>query len=56
MTSALILWSGHRKCALDALELFTFRRTVNYNAELGLDGNYQHYIARGPVNQVPTSF
>jgi PTEN phosphatase family protein len=41
MISALMLWSGHRKSALDALELFTFRRTVNYNAELGLDGNYQ---------------
>ena len=41
MTAALILWSGHRKSALDALELFTFRRTANYNADLGLDGNYQ---------------
>ena len=54
MTSALILWTGHRKCALDALELFTFRRTVNYNAELGLDGNYQKnafQIARNPANQ-----
>jgi len=51
MTSALILWSGHRKCALDALELFTFRRTVNYNASLGLDGNLQHYTIRTPANQ-----
>jgi len=41
MTSALILWSGHRKSALDALELFTFRRTRNYDAALGIDGNYQ---------------
>ncbi|EKX33150.1 hypothetical protein GUITHDRAFT_44334, partial [Guillardia theta CCMP2712] len=29
MSSAIILWSGHRKCAVDALELFTFRRTEN---------------------------
>ena len=51
MSSALCLWSGHRKSALDALELFTFRRTVNYSAELGLDGNFAHYVARGPANQ-----
>jgi hypothetical protein len=32
--SAFLLWSGHRRTALDALELFTFRRTENYSAEV----------------------
>jgi len=51
MIAAFILWSGHRKSALDALELFTFRRTENYDPSLGLDGTYNHYIRRGPCNQ-----
>jgi len=36
MISALLLWTGHRRCALDALELFSFRRTENYSKEDGL--------------------
>jgi hypothetical protein len=31
--SAFLLWSHHRRTALDALELFTFRRTQNYDPE-----------------------
>jgi hypothetical protein len=31
--SAFLLWSGHRRTALDALELFTFRRSENYKPE-----------------------
>ena len=37
MISALLLWCGHRKCAMDAMELFTFRRTENYDPEAGID-------------------
>ena len=37
LTSALLLWSGHRKCAMDAMELFTFRRTQNYDPDAGID-------------------
>ena len=51
MAAAIILWSGHRKTALDALELFTFRRTKNYNPELGMDGTYKHFINTTPCNQ-----
>ena len=32
--SAFLLWSGHRRTALDALELFTFRRSENYKPEV----------------------
>ena len=32
--SALLVWTGHRRSALDALELFTFRRTANYDPEV----------------------
>jgi hypothetical protein len=39
MIAALLLWSGHRKCALDAMELFAFRRTSNYDPEAGIDGD-----------------
>lgn len=35
--AALLLWSGHRKCAMDAMELFTFRRTQNYDPDAGID-------------------
>lgn len=35
MISALLLWCGHRRCAMDAMELFTFRRTANYDPEKG---------------------
>jgi hypothetical protein len=38
MIAALIMWTGHRRCALDALELFTFRRTSNYDPAKSLDG------------------
>ena len=34
MVSAFLLWTGHRRCALDALELFTFRRTRDYDIEV----------------------
>ena len=37
MIAALLLWGGHRKCAMDAMELFTFRRTQNYNPDQGID-------------------
>jgi len=37
MISAFLLWSGHRRCALDALELFTFRRTRDFDIEDGLE-------------------
>ena len=36
MAAALLLWSGHRRCAMDALELFTFRRTRDYRPEVPL--------------------
>jgi hypothetical protein len=39
MIAALVLWSGHRRCARDALELFSFRRTANYDAALGVEGD-----------------
>ena len=38
MIAGLIMWTGHRKIALDALELFTFRRTSNYDPTKSLDG------------------
>ena len=38
MIAALIMWTGHRRSALDALELFTFRRTSNYDPSKSLDG------------------
>ena len=38
MIAGLIMWTGHRKVALDALELFTFRRTSNYDPDKSLDG------------------
>jgi hypothetical protein len=37
MIAAFLLWSGHRKCAMDAMELFTFRRTQKYDPEAGID-------------------
>lgn len=37
MIAALLLWCGHRKCAMDAMELFTFRRTENYDPDAGID-------------------
>jgi len=35
LCSALLLWSGHRRCAMDAMELFTFRRSANYDPQQG---------------------
>jgi hypothetical protein len=35
MIAALMLWCGHRRCAMDAMELFTFRRTANYDPDKG---------------------
>ncbi len=37
MIAAILLWSKHRKCAMDAMELFTFRRTENYDPAMGID-------------------
>ena len=51
MVAALLLWGGHRKTALDALELFTFRRTRNYNPKLGMDSTHKHYFNTTPCNQ-----
>eukprot|EP00961_Rhodomonas_salina_P034401 463576-Rhodomonas_salina.2 len=42
---------GHRRCALDALELFTFRRTQNYDPELGVDGTYNNFLTTEKCNQ-----
>ena len=39
MIAAFLLWIGFRKCALDAMELFTFRRTSKYDPEQGLMDN-----------------
>lgn len=36
---------------MDALELFTFRRTENYDPELGLEGSFSHYRTTGRCNQ-----
>ena len=36
LAQAFILWCGHRKCAMDAMELFTFRRTENYDPDAGV--------------------
>mmetsp|Transcript_29313 Transcript_29313/g.77001 ORF Transcript_29313/g.77001 Transcript_29313/m.77001 type:complete len:1413 (+) Transcript_29313:40-4278(+) len=49
--SAFLLWSGHRRTALDALELFTFRRTEDYKPELGLDSSLSHGVAFKQSNQ-----
>jgi hypothetical protein len=49
--SAVLLWTGHRRSALDALELFTFRRTNNYNPYLGMDSTYKHFFNTTPCNQ-----
>jgi len=37
MIAAFLLWCGHRRCAMDAMELFTFRRTENYDQDAGVD-------------------
>jgi PTEN phosphatase family protein len=37
MIAALLLWSGHRKCAMDAMELFAFRRTSNWDPAADID-------------------
>jgi len=41
--ASALLWSGHRRSAIDALELFTFRRTQNYDPELGLESTMNHH-------------
>ena len=35
LCAVLLLWSGHRRCAMDAMELFTFRRSACYDPEKG---------------------
>ena len=35
LCSVLMLWCGHRRCAMDAMELFTFRRSACYEPEKG---------------------
>ena len=37
MIAAFLLWTGHRRCAMDALELFSFRRTQNWDPSLGFN-------------------
>lgn len=49
MIAALLLWTGHRRCALDALELFTYRRTQDYNPEDGLDEDMEDGVGRRNV-------
>ena len=39
MVAAFLLWTGHRRCAQDALELFSFRRTENFDAANGMEGD-----------------
>ena len=34
MIAAFMLWCGHRRCAMDAMELFTFRRCVRVHTSL----------------------
>ncbi len=43
--SAFLLWSGHRRTALDALELFTFRRSENYKPEV-CKGSMSHIASQ----------
>jgi CRP-like cAMP-binding protein len=50
MIAALMMWTGHRRCALDALELFTFRRTSNYDPAKSLDGADDGADAEGGVD------
>jgi len=47
MIAALLLWSGHRKCAMDAMELFTFRRTENYDPDAGIDEGVANFSVGG---------
>lgn len=52
--AAFLLWSGHRRCAMDALELFTFRRTQDYNPDDGLDQSHEpgmEHKSHGKHNQ-----
>ncbi len=53
MIAAFLLWTGHRRTALDALELFSFRRTENWNASLGFncDEDSEDEWKRGQRNQ-----
>eukprot|EP00281_Chroomonas_sp_CCMP1168_P003530 CAMPEP_0206269242 /NCGR_PEP_ID=MMETSP0047_2-20121206/32174_1 /ASSEMBLY_ACC=CAM_ASM_000192 /TAXON_ID=195065 /ORGANISM="Chroomonas mesostigmatica_cf, Strain CCMP1168" /LENGTH=152 /DNA_ID=CAMNT_0053697691 /DNA_START=114 /DNA_END=568 /DNA_ORIENTATION=- len=51
LIAAFLLYVGHRRCALDALELFTFRRTENYDPDLGLEGSFSHYRNKRRCNQ-----
>eukprot|EP00960_Hanusia_phi_P021878 648446-Hanusia_phi.AAC.3 len=48
MIAALLLWTGHRRCAVDAMELFTFRRTHNYDPEAGFGDAEEHDEASAP--------
>ena len=48
MIAAFLLWCGHRKCAMDAMELFTFRRTENYDPGAGVDESLGEDAEVGP--------
>ena len=54
MISALLLWCGHRKCAMDAMELFTFRRTENYDREAGIDDGVVAVESSNPAKKGKT--
>ena len=47
MIAELLLWIGHRKCAMDAMELFTFRRTENYDSDVGIDEGVENFSVGG---------
>jgi len=51
MIAALLLWCGHRKCAMDAMELFTFRRTQNYDPDAGIDESVAIKSVTGSSNK-----
>lgn len=53
MIAAFLLWTGHRRTAMDALELFSFRRTQNWDASLGFncDEDSEDDAKRGKRNQ-----
>ena len=54
MIAAFLLWCGHRQCAMDAMELFTFRRTENYDPSQGVTdtGDFEEEnLAKTTLNQ-----
>ena len=48
-----MLWCGHRKCAMDAMELFTFRRTENYDPDAGVGDESSGADLKAAAGAVP---